>query len=171
MKEFPLLFVKFHSPDCANCGDFAPTWEALGEIVTDTAMNIVDEFMEQKGISGQQYSDEDYEQAVNFMAPVLVTKVDCSDYPNICQEQQIRAYPTMRIFVNGKPEGDYDGHRTVMELVHWISHVEAQHREPGELKMQRVVEREFFRVSLLLHLCYSLYGHCSNDFSLQTQYL
>ena len=51
-------------------------------------------------------------------------------------------YPTMRVFVDGEAKGDYNGHRTVMELVHWLSHIEAEHREPGELKMQTVLERK-----------------------------
>lgn len=130
--------MKFYTDDCSNCDDFAPTWEALGEIVTDTSMSIVDAYMEEKNVEDGQYSDEEYEQAVNFMAPVLVTKVNCNKHPDLCREQQVRLYPTMRIFVEGKAEGDYDGHRTVMELVHWISHIEAEHREPGELKMHLV---------------------------------
>mmetsp|Transcript_9915 Transcript_9915/g.20686 ORF Transcript_9915/g.20686 Transcript_9915/m.20686 type:complete len:537 (-) Transcript_9915:123-1733(-) len=140
LREFPFLFVKFYTSDCSNCDDFAPTWEALGEIVTDASMSIVDAFMKEKGIGDNQYSDEEYEQAVNFMAPVLVTKVNCNKHPKICLDQKIRLYPTMRIFVNGNAKGDYDGHRTVMELVHWVSHIEAENREPGQLRMH-LVER------------------------------
>jgi thiol-disulfide isomerase/thioredoxin len=138
--EFPFLFVKFYTSDCPNCDDFAPTWEALGEIVTDTAMHMVDDFMDEKGMDNHHYSDEEYEQAVNVMAPVLVTRIDCGAHPTICQEQQIRAYPTMRLFVDGKAAGDYEGHRTVMELVHWVAHMEAEHREPGQLRMHHVLE-------------------------------
>jgi len=49
-------------------------------------------------------------------------------------------YPTMRIFVDGKAKADYNGHRTVMELVHFLRHIEADYREPGELKMPNVLE-------------------------------
>jgi thiol-disulfide isomerase/thioredoxin len=137
--EFPFLFVKFYTSNCPDCDDFAPTWEALGEIVTDTSMHMVDDFMEEKGMDSHHYSDEEYEQAVNVMAPVLVTRLDCGAHPAVCNEQQIRAYPTMRLFVDGKAVGDYDGHRTVMELVHWLRHLEANHREPGQLKMQHIM--------------------------------
>eukprot|EP00986_Skeletonema_menzelii_P000978 scaffold274_cov144-Skeletonema_menzelii.AAC.1 len=137
-EEFPFLFVKFYTSDCPNCDDFAPTWEALGEIVTDASMHMVDDFMEAKGMDNHHYSDEEYEQAVNVMAPVLVTRLDCGAYPDVCKEQQIRAYPTTRLFVDGKAAGDYDGHRTVMELVHWLGHMEAEHREPGQLKMNNI---------------------------------
>ncbi|KAK1732437.1 endoplasmic reticulum-Golgi intermediate compartment protein [Skeletonema marinoi] len=137
-EEYPFLFVKFYTSNCPNCDDFAPTWEALGEIVTDTSMHMVDEFMEEKGMDYYHYSDEEYEQAVNVMAPVLVTRLDCGAYPDVCKEEQIRAYPTTRLFVDGKAAGDYDGHRTVMELVHWLSHMEAAYRQPGQFKMHNI---------------------------------
>eukprot|EP00579_Thalassiosira_antarctica_P031173 CAMPEP_0202031546 /NCGR_PEP_ID=MMETSP0905-20130828/65073_1 /ASSEMBLY_ACC=CAM_ASM_000554 /TAXON_ID=420261 /ORGANISM="Thalassiosira antarctica, Strain CCMP982" /LENGTH=451 /DNA_ID=CAMNT_0048595389 /DNA_START=241 /DNA_END=1596 /DNA_ORIENTATION=- len=135
-----VLFVKFYTSDCTNCEDLAPTWEALGEVITDTSMHIVDEYMEDTDIEGNEYSDDEYEAAVNRVAPVLVTKLNCSVYPSICNGQGVRVYPTMRVFVDGEAKGDYNGHRTVMELVHWLSHIEAEHREPGELKMQTVLK-------------------------------
>ena len=142
LKQFPYLFVKFYTDECKNCDDLAPTWEALGEVITDTAMHIVDEYMENQNMDNHHYADEEYESAVNAMAPVLVTKLNCSLYPSICNEQKIRFYPTMRVFVDGEGKGDYNGHRTVLEMVHWLSHLEAEHREPGQLKMQKVVERK-----------------------------
>ncbi|KAL7525779.1 hypothetical protein ACHAXR_001161 [Thalassiosira sp. AJA248-18] len=147
LKQFPFMFVKFYTNDCTNCEDLAPTWEALGEVVTDTSMHIVDEHMDEKDIDGHEYSDDEYEAAVNHMAPVLITKLNCSLHPSICNEQKIRAYPTMRIFVDAEAKGDYNGHRTVMELVHWLKMIEAGHREPGELKMQKVLECK----ELILH--------------------
>lgn len=139
LKQFPFLFVKFYSEDCSNCDDLHPTWEALGEVVTDTSMTMVDEFIEEEDM-GREFSNDEYEAAVNKMSPVLVTKLNCSVHPNICNQQGIRAYPTMRIFVDGEAKGDYRGHRTVMELVHWLRHAEAVHREPGMLKMQKVLD-------------------------------
>ncbi|KAL3806121.1 hypothetical protein ACHAXA_005184 [Cyclostephanos tholiformis] len=140
LKKFPYLFVKFYATDCKYCHDLAPTWEALGEVVTDTSMSMVDEHMSENNLGSDQYTDEEYETAVNNMAPVLVTKLNCSLNPSICNGQGIRVYPTMRVFVDGEAKGDYNGHRTVMELVQWLSHIEAENREPGELKMQKVVE-------------------------------
>lgn len=124
----------------------SPTWEALGEVVTDASMHIVDEYMSDRDMENHEYSDDEYESAVNHMAPVLITKLSCSDHPSICKEQGIRAYPTLRVFVDGQAKGDYNGHRTVMELVHWLSHIEAEHREPGELKMQKVSERKSIKL-------------------------
>lgn len=103
-------------------------------------MYVVDEFMDAEEIEGHEYSDDEYETAVNNMAPVLVMKLNCNDFPDVCNKQNIRAYPTMRVFVDGQAKGDYTGHRTVMEIFHWLSHIEAEHREPGELKMHMVEE-------------------------------
>lgn len=129
-----MVFVNFYTNDCSNCDDVAPTFEALGEIVTDTGMSLVDKHTQNK------YSDDEYEQAVNEWAPVLVTKLNCDDYPSICYEQKVKVYPTMRVYIDGKEQGDYLGHRTVMELVHWLRIVEAKHRNPEELRMQAVLE-------------------------------
>lgn len=103
-------------------------------------MDMVDEHISENDVGSDVYTDEEYETAVNNMAPVLVTKLNCSLNPSICNGQGIRVYPTMRAFVDGEAKGDYNGHRTVMELVRWLSHVEAENREPGELKMQRIIE-------------------------------
>ena len=159
LKQFPYLFVKFYSDDCTNCNDLAPTWEALGEVITDTAMNIVDEHMESQGMASNQYADDEYESAVNAMAPVLVTKLNCSLYPSICNTQGIRVYPTMRVFVDGEAKGDYNGHRTVLEIVHWLSHIEAEYREPRELRMRKVLQCKYCLVVLFLHFVFISYTH------------
>ena len=131
-----MVVVNFYTKDCSSCDDLAPTYEALGEIVTDTAMSLVDT------VHHIDFSEEEYEREVNAMAPVLITKLDCDDYPNICNEQNIRVYPSMRIYFDGVTEGEYQGHRTVMELVNWITQMEAKFKNPHELKMQRVIECE-----------------------------
>ena len=59
LEQFSYLFVKFYSSDCSNCEDLAPTWEALGEVITDTSMHIVDEYMEDTDIEGNEYSDDE----------------------------------------------------------------------------------------------------------------
>lgn len=129
----------------------APTWEALGEVVTDTSMQIVDEHMKENDIDPHHYSDDEYETSVNRMAPVLVTKLNCSVHHSICKEQGIRVYPTMRVFVDGEAKGDYNGHRTIMELVHWLAHIEADTRKPGELKMKKVADSKYYYYSHIVH--------------------
>ena len=77
---------------------------------------------------------------MNQIAPVLVTKLDCQTYPEMCARENIRLYPTMRLFVNGKAAGDYNGHRTVLELVHWLIQVESDHRKPEEMMIRKVLD-------------------------------
>lgn len=126
--------VYFYAKDCQSCDDLNPTIEALGEIVTDTAMTIVDE------LSEDEYSEEEYEKKVNEMAPVLITKLDCDDYPDICTEENVKVYPSIHLYFDGVSRSVYQGHRTVMEIVHWLSEMEAQFLQPYERKMHSVVE-------------------------------
>ena len=76
------------------------------------------------------YSDSDYEAAKKVQLPVMVTKVDCVEHHLFCQEQMIFAYPTLRLFVDGKPwrGGDYAGHRTVLDMVEYLKAIEETHK-------------------------------------------
>lgn len=105
-------------------------------------MQLVDEHMNENDIDPHHYSDDEYEASVNRMAPVLVTKLNCGLHPSICNEQDIRVYPTMRVFVDGGAKGDYNGHRTIMELVHWLGHIEANSGMQRDLKMNRAADRK-----------------------------
>lgn len=71
---------------------------------------------------GTEYSQEEYEEAKHLAVPVLVAQVDCVEHHQFCNEQGIRAYPTVKLFVNGKPYkgGEYHGHRTVLNLIQFV---------------------------------------------------
>lgn len=78
------------------------------------------------------YSEDDYQHAQNVKMPVVIAKVDCVTQPTLCNLQEnIRAYPTLRLFIDGKQwsgGSDYKGHRTVREMVDWLAHMEEQHK-------------------------------------------
>jgi hypothetical protein len=77
------------------------------------------------------YSEEDYQKAKRLQMPVVIGKIDCVSHPKTCNDQEdIRAYPTLRLFVDGEVwrGGDYRGHRTVTEMVEWLYYVEEQHK-------------------------------------------
>jgi len=62
----------------------------------------------------------------------VIAKIDCVSHPKVCNEQEdIRAYPTLRLFVDGEPwrSGDYHGHRTMADMVEWLYYAEEQHKE------------------------------------------
>ena len=118
------LFVDFYASWCSHCRDLAPTWETLAELMTDAG--------EQLGKAHpDDYTDEEFEEAKKVELPVMIAKIDCVSHPHVCNVQEhIRAYPTLRLFVDGErwKGGDYRGHRTVLEMVEWLLWVEEQHK-------------------------------------------
>jgi thiol-disulfide isomerase/thioredoxin len=129
-KEYEYLFVDFYASWCSHCKILAPTWETLAEIMADAGSSAI------KLASGQEhlddYSEEDLEHAKKVHMPVVIAKIDCVAHPAVCNQQEnIQAYPTLRLFVDGKTwEGgsDYKGHRTVMDMVDWLAFMENQHK-------------------------------------------
>ena len=113
--------------------------------MTEAAMSIVDEEFDH--LKGEyDYTEEDYQDALKVKLPVMVAKVDCVLHKKLCFEQQIWAYPTLRLFVKGNPVADYRGDRTVLEMVHWLANVEEEHkRQIGEeqFNVLRADESEF----------------------------
>ena len=124
-KEHDYVFVDFYASWCSHCRDLAPTWETLAEVMVDAGEAHAK-------IHGEDYTDEDYEAAEKVTMPVVIAKIDCVDHQSLCNfEERISAYPTLRLFVDGKRwhGGDYNGHRTVLEMVEWLYHVEEQHKD------------------------------------------
>lgn len=124
-KEYDYLFVDFFASWCSHCRDLAPTWEALAEVMVDAGEHL-------GKLHSEDYTDKDYEAAEKVKMPVAIAKLDCVKYPAVCNQQEgIRAYPTLRLFVDGEPwaGGDYRLHRTIMDMVEWLYYVEEQHLE------------------------------------------
>lgn len=148
---------------CSHCRDLAPTvrkrkesasqiylcsrillptltldahyqWEVLAEVMGDVAEKRVEHRQ-------HEYSEEDYEHAKAVELPVLIAKIDCVDHKQVCQEQGIRAYPSLFLFVNGERwhGGGYRGDRTVVALTDWLRQVEDAHKEEME-DAPRVIE-------------------------------
>ena len=129
-KEHEYLFVDFYASWCSHCKDLAPTWETMAEIMVDAGKSSYSLSNGEKHLD--DYSEEDYEHALRVHQPVVIAKVDCVSQPKVCNLQEnIRAYPTLRLFIDGKPwagGSDYKGHRTVQEMVDWLAHMEEQHK-------------------------------------------
>ena len=91
-----------------------------------TAEHIADE-------NKHKYTQEEYEHASNVELPVVIAKIDCVSHEQFCMQQGIRAYPTLRLFVDGKrwQAGDYMKDRTVVSMVDYLREIEDYHK--GEL--------------------------------------
>jgi thiol-disulfide isomerase/thioredoxin len=124
-KEHDYVFVDFYASWCSHCRQLAPTWEALAEVMADAGIDHSKDHPD-------DYSEEDYEAAEKVQMPVVIAKVDCVVHVDLCNfQQRIQAYPTLRLFVDGQPwhKGDYNGHRTILEMVEWLYYVEEEHKQ------------------------------------------
>uniref|UniRef100_A0A7S2SF83 Thioredoxin domain-containing protein n=1 Tax=Rhizochromulina marina TaxID=1034831 RepID=A0A7S2SF83_9STRA len=88
-KDEEFSFVDFYAPWCIWCQRLHPTWEKFAED------------MEGAGL------------------PVRVAKVNCVEEPDLCRNQKIMAFPTLRFFHHGDPVtgGDYRSDRTTDALM------------------------------------------------------
>lgn len=87
LEQHELAFIDFYAPWCIWCQRLAPTWEKLAEEVSEQGM------------------------------PLGVGKVDCVQEAQLCRQEKIMAFPTMRWFQEKKPVlPDYKMDRTVLAL-------------------------------------------------------
>ncbi|CAG9853818.1 unnamed protein product [Phyllotreta striolata] len=69
-------FVMFYAPWCGHCQKFAPKWEQLAEMLNDDDSNNI-----------------------------KIAKVDCTTDSDVCSEQDITGYPTLKFYKMGESEG------------------------------------------------------------------
>jgi thiol-disulfide isomerase/thioredoxin len=146
LMENTYVFVDFFANWCSHCRDLAPTWETFAEVMYIAAEHRVDSQLENDpNHPGHTYSETEYDEAVKVELPVFIGKIDCVDHADLCLRYNIQAYPTLKFFVDGKEVGDYRGHRTVLELTHFISDMEKEHKgKNGAIKAEGAADCEFF---------------------------
>ncbi|GJJ72042.1 hypothetical protein EMPS_04399 [Entomortierella parvispora] len=81
-------FVKFYSPQCGHCIRLAPTWEQMAE--------------ELQGLE----TSKDFKFA----------EVNCLMEGDICDDNNVRGYPSLQLFHSGKSLESYDGPRDLKDL-------------------------------------------------------
>ncbi len=84
--------MDFYAPWCVWCQRLAPTWEAFAEHVETEKI------------------------------PIKVVKVDCVTNEQLCKDQKVHAFPTLRLFNKGVPlPPDYNTDRTVAALSSFVT--------------------------------------------------
>jgi len=120
MHQFPVVMVNFHAPWCMWCRRLAPVWE-------HAALK-----------SAEKFGDE-----------VMFGKVDCThrDAVQICRDNRIMAFPTIRVYKDGKTisHQDYDGDRSVDALVNYVQHQRWATDE--EFNKQQMAKAEIAKVT------------------------
>ena len=88
LQENQMAFVDLFAPWCVWCQRLAPTWEKFAQEVKKAEM------------------------------PIGVGKVDCMAQANLCRNQKVMAFPTLRWYHNGEAVSpDYKMDRTVQALL------------------------------------------------------
>ncbi|KIJ32313.1 hypothetical protein M422DRAFT_52890 [Sphaerobolus stellatus SS14] len=85
-------FIEFYSPYCGHCKQFAPTWIELVDHVA---------------------AQED--------AGIKLAQVNCIANQDLCGDQKIKGYPTLRIYKDGKPDEEFKDLREFDILTNFIS--------------------------------------------------
>lgn len=136
MNEF--LFVDFFASWCSHCQKLAPTWETLAEVMHGVALEDIRKEVEEH-FSAEQMADfslteEEIREAARLQKPVEIAKIDCEQHKGLCMRNSIFAYPTLRLYVNGKFHSNYRGDRTVHDFTNYLGQVETQlgYKNDGE---------------------------------------
>jgi len=91
LEDHEMTFINYYAPWCMWCQRLHPTWEKLAEELEATAV------------------------------PVGIANVDCQANADLCREQSVRAFPTLRWYDNKKAQApDYKSDRTVQALVSFV---------------------------------------------------
>ena len=110
LKDHQYVFIDFYAPWCKWCRLLAPIWEKF-------AVEI---------------HDRHYRTAVR--------KVDCVANPQICLENKIRGFPTMRVFKDGRALADYDGKREYEAMVAWVGSITKEDEETHHYRHEEIAK-------------------------------
>lgn len=141
LQENEMAFVDLYAPWCVWCQRLAPTWEKFAQEVKKLEM------------------------------PIGVGKVDCMAHANLCRQERVMAFPTLRWYHNGEAVSpDYKMDRTVQALTGFarrklemddkFKEWEKKAKESGEVdEAEREKKRQLFQQHRPEHPACQVSGH------------
>lgn len=98
--EKGVTIIKFYAPWCGHCKRLVPTWDELAT----------------KYVGNKN---------------VKIAKVDCtlSDNKDLCSTQEVDGFPTIFIYRNGDKVTEYNGNRSLEDLVNFVNRHRSDHDE------------------------------------------
>ena len=89
LKKNPVVMVKFYAPWCGHCKSFAPEYEKAAKQVKEEGK------------------------------PYILADLDATVHKNAAEKEGIQGFPTIKLFINGKPL-EYSGDRTAEAVLNFI---------------------------------------------------
>lgn len=91
IKENDVVMAEFYAPWCRHCQTFAPKYEAAAKTLREQNIDV------------------------------KLAKIDCQRFSTFCQDYMIRAFPTLKIFKEGRElYHEYDGPRRSSAIVDFV---------------------------------------------------
>lgn len=106
--ENNLVLAEFYAPWCGHCKKLAPEYEEAAAYLAEN----------EEGIA--------------------LAKVDCTDNKDLCMEYEIQGFPTLIIFDNGVPTGQYQGQRKAADIIKYMQ----KQAQPVVVELETAAEVE-----------------------------
>lgn len=89
LENAPQVMVKFFSPSCPHCKVLEPVYQDVAKAVREKNVRVV------------------------------VAEMDCSKNMDVCMDQGITKYPTIKFYKKGNFRAEFNGNRTVEEITNF----------------------------------------------------
>ncbi|XP_078376471.1 putative protein disulfide-isomerase A4 isoform X1 [Oculina patagonica] len=146
IQEHSSVLVLLFAPWCGYCKSMKPNYFKAAEILSDE------------------------------LPSVALTAIDCTKFRDVCKRIEIKGFPTVKYFKDGMFEKEYDGDRSVEDLVTFMKTMSGSDNKPDEKEPTKEDEPEGLKIlttanfetflSQTEHVIVMFYapwcGHCQN---------